>query len=76
MSRCNRCEKKTDDENLISVRKMGGGSYNRAPRRYRAHICAECAKELMASVTEGHYLHECYDVGSVRYGLMEWSKTP
>lgn len=48
---CRECNRKRD---VYSASRRGGGSYNRAPRRYVSSICGECATSLLDGATPDH----------------------
>ena len=66
---CRECMKRVDADKTFHASKLGGGSYNRAPRSNRATICMACATHLLTQVTPGHYRVSCWDVQGLRFGL-------
>ena len=55
MSTCRYCQRRRPDPELALVRRLGMGSYRRAPRWYRGYNCRECVEHLVCwfSVTGG-----------------------
>lgn len=63
---CRQCMRRRP---VVSASRMGGGSYNRAQRRYSSSICVECAEHLVENVTPGHHTRAGWDITLLRHAL-------
>ena len=70
-ARCSRCEKRVSVDDLIDVRRWGGGSFRRAHRQYRSRICTSCAHNILETATPGHHSNDRYSVSAIRTALTQ-----
>ena len=62
-------EHRVQEEEILHVKRMGGGNYNRPSRWQKANICRACATRVVATATPGHESSDRYSVSTLRFAL-------